>query len=82
MVFLGKKEGGRDGKIKRSKRTKLVVLADGKGVPPGILTEFASLHVLTLMERILDKIVLPNKHPECIVYNHAVGSDKLRDAFE
>jgi transposase len=59
-----------------------MVVADGEGVPLGVLAESATPHEVTLIEQTLDEIVLPDKQPERIVYDRAADSDKLRDAFE
>ena len=42
------------GKAKRGKGTKLMVLADGKGTPLGILVEAATPSEVRLLERTLD----------------------------
>ena len=81
-IFPGKKGGKQVGKTKRGKGTKLMVVADGEGVPLGILTDSASPHEVTLIEKTIDEIVLPGKQPERLIYDRAADSDKLRDAFQ
>lgn len=44
------------GTIKRGEGTKLMVLADGAGAPPGICMEKASLTEITLLERTLNAV--------------------------
>lgn len=52
----GEKRGQCMGTIKRGEGTKLMVLADGAGAPPGICMEKASLTEITLLERTLNAV--------------------------
>ena len=58
-----------------------MVVADGEGVPLGILTESASRHEVTLIEETLDAVVVPPERLTCLVYDKAGDSDRLRDAM-
>ena len=57
-----------------------MVVADGEGVPLGVLTESASRHEVTLVEKALDEAVA-SERLECLVYDKAGDSDRLRDAM-
>src|SRR5215210_2333491 len=76
-VFLGKKRGLCVGKTKRGKGTKIMVLADGRGLPLGAEIASASPHEVTLIEPLLAKRVLRNK-PRRLIYDLAADSDPLR----
>ena len=52
------------GKTKRGKGTKLMVLADGKGTPLGILVEAASPSEVKLLERTLDSVRVKRRRGE------------------
>jgi transposase len=52
------------GKTKRGKGTKLMVLADGKGTPLGILVEAASPSEVKLLERTLDSVKMKRRRGE------------------
>ena len=52
------------GKTKRGKGTKLMVLADGKGTPLGILVEAATPSEVKLLERTLDSVKVKKRRGE------------------
>lgn len=52
------------GKTKRGKGSKLMVLADGKGPPLGILVEAASPAQVKLLERTLDSVKVKRRRGE------------------
>ena len=88
-VLPGKKGGEHVGKTKRGKGTKLMVVADGEGVPLGVLTESASRHEVKLIEKTVDEINVPPtdrrrrpRKPKRLVYDKAGDSDQLRDRME
>jgi transposase len=76
-VFLGEKRGLCVGKTKRGKGTKIMVLADGRGLPLGAEIASASPHEVTLIEPLLAQRVLPTK-PHRLIYDLAADSDPLR----
>jgi transposase len=85
-VHPGEKRGSRIGKTKRGKGTKLVVVADGEGVPLGLRVASASPHECTLLEGTLDDVKVPRRDrrrkPRRVVrliYDRAADSDPLRD---
>lgn len=85
-VFACKKRGACVGKTKRGKGTKLMVVADGKGVPLGVQIESASPHEATLIESTLEQVAVPRggrgrprKNPDRLIYDKAGDSDPLRD---
>ncbi len=55
-VCVGKKRGDAVGKTKRGKGTKLMVVADGQGIPVGISLHSASPAEVTLVEETLDTV--------------------------
>jgi len=63
-VRCGEKRGDCVGKTKRGKGTKLMVLADGKGTPLGILVETASPAEVKLLARTLDSVKVKRRHGE------------------
>ncbi len=88
-VLPGQKRGEHVGKTKRGKGTKLMVVADGEGVPLGVLTESASRHEVTLIEKTLDEAVVRpldrrrrTRKPQRWVYDKAGDSDKWRERME
>jgi transposase len=88
-VFPGKKGGACVGKTKRGKGTKLMVVADGKGVPLGVQLASASPHEVTLIEPTLERIAVPRKgrgrprkNPKRLIYDKAADSDALRDRLQ
>lgn len=80
-VCLGKKEGECVGKTKRGKGTKIMVLADGKGLPLAGEIASASPHEVTLIESLLDERILP-KSPRRLIYDAAADSDPLRNRLK
>jgi transposase len=84
LLRPGEKRGACVGKTKRGKGTKWMVVVDGKGVPLGVHLDSASPHESTLIEKMLDRIVLKDKNgrprmPRRIVYDLAGDSDPLRE---
>jgi transposase len=84
-VFPGKKGGACVGKTKRGKGTKLMVVADGKGVPLGVQLASASPNEVTLIEPTLETVAVPRsgrgrprKNPKRLIYDKAADSDPLR----
>jgi transposase len=84
-VCLGKKRGSCVGATKRGKGTKLMVVADGQGVPLGIELASASPHEVTLIEPLLRRIRVPRagrgrpkQNPPRLIYDRAADSDPLR----
>jgi transposase len=84
-VHPGQKRGARIGKTKRGKGTKLVVVADGEGVPLGLRVESASPHECQLVEATLDEVRVPRKDRRRsprqvtrLIYDRAADSDPLR----
>jgi len=81
---VGKKRGLAVGKTKRGKGTKWMVLADGKGIPLGVLLASASPHEVTLAEATLAQVKVPRprgrprQRPERIIADKAYDSDPLR----
>ena len=85
-VHPGQKRGSRIGKTKRGKGTKLVVVADGEGVPLGLRVESASPHECTLIEATLDNVSVPRRDRRRsprkvtrLIYDRAADSDPLRN---
>jgi len=83
-LLSGEKGGSAVGKTKRGKGTKCMVLADGKGIPLGVLLASASPHEVTLAEATLQKVRVPRHRgrprmrPERIIADRAYDSDPLR----
>jgi transposase len=84
-VFPGKKGGACVGKTKRGKGTKLIVVADGKGVPLGVYLASATPNEVTLIETTLEQVAVPRKgrgrprkNPPRLIYDKAADSDPLR----
>lgn len=84
--LLSSEKGGLAvGKTKRGKGTKCMVLADGKGIPLGVLLASASPHEVTLAEPTLQKVRVPRRQrgrprmrPQRIIADRAYDSDPLR----
>jgi transposase len=76
-LFLGEKRGLCVGKTKRGKGSKIMVLADGRGLPLGAEIASASPHEVTLIEPLLERRILPTK-PRRLIYDAAADSDPLR----
>lgn len=79
-----KKRGLAVGKTKRGKGTKWMVVADGQGIPLGVLLETATRHEAPLAEATLDQVKVPRprgrprqRAPRVIV-DKAYDSDPLR----
>ncbi len=74
----GKKGGECVGKTKRGKGTKVMVLADARGLPLSIDVASASQGEVNLIEPLLDRAAtryVPNK----LIYDKAADCDPLRD---
>ena len=67
------------GPTKRGKGTKLLVVADGQGVPLGVHLASASPAEVTLIEATLDVSLLPQGQPVRLIADRAYDSDPLRD---
>jgi transposase len=76
-IFLGEKRGPCVGKTKRGKGSKIMVLADGHGLPLGAEIASASPHEVKLIEPLIDQRILPTK-PRRLIYDLAADSDPLR----
>ena len=81
----GKKGGSKVGKTKRGKGSKLMVVADGQGLPLGVLTASASPAEVTLIEETLKQAAVPvpsgKRDPaklQPLIYDRAADSDPLR----
>ena len=74
----GKKGGKCVGKTKRGKGTKLVVVADGEGVPLALTVHSASPSETKMIEPTLDRLP-EGRRPERLVPDRAFDSDKFRD---
>lgn len=73
------------GKTKRGKGSKLMVAADGEGIPLAVDLTSASPHEVTLIEALLQQIRVPRvgpghprTKPERLIYDKAADSDALR----
>ena len=84
-VFSGPKRGSAVGKTKRGKGTKAVVLADGQGIPLGVLLASATPHEVTLAEAALATVRVPRRargrprvRPQRIIADRGYDSDPLR----
>ena len=73
------------GKTKRGKGTKLMVVADGKGIPLGVHIASATPNEVTLIETTLEQVAIPRKgrgrprkNPKRLIYDKAADSDPLR----
>jgi transposase len=83
---LARKNGGADvGKTRRGKGTKLMVVADGRGVPLGVRIAQASPAEVTLIESTLEQVAVPRSgprlpptKPRSLIYDKAADSDALR----
>lgn len=81
----GEKGGAKVGKTKRGKGSKLMVVADGQGLPLGVLTASASPAEVTLIEETLKQAAVPvpsERHDPAklqpLIYDRAADSDPLR----
>ena len=74
----GKKRGLNVGKTKRGKDTKLVVVADGQGVPLACRTSSASPAEVTLAEDVLGEVAV-GEEPTPVIADRAYDSDRLRE---
>ena len=83
--FPPQKRGESVGKTKREKETKLMVVADGQGIPLGIELTGTTPHESTLIEKTLDTIRVtclgrgrPRKRFPRLIYDRAADSQPLR----
>jgi len=88
-VFARKKRGSEVGKTKRGKGTKLMVVADGQGIPLGVLIASATPNEVILIESTLEKIRVPRpgrgrprKRFPRLIYDRAADSDPLRQRLK
>jgi transposase len=77
-ILACKKRGELVGKTKRGKGTKIMVLADGHGIPLGATIASASPHEVTLIEHLLNGRVI-RRRPQRLIYDLAADSDPLRE---
>lgn len=70
------KRGGKVGKIKRGKGTKIMVIADSSGFPLAVRTDSASPHEVTLVQAALDQTLTLGR-PRRIVGDRTYDSDPL-----
>ena len=61
--FPAKQKGAGVGPTKRGKRSKCLVLVDGKGVPFGSYTDSASPAEITLLVKVIGEIRVPKRTP-------------------
>lgn len=66
------KRGSKVGKTKRSKETKIMAVADSRGLPVGLCIESASPHEVKLVSSTLAEIAIPD------VPQNIVGEKCLR----
>jgi hypothetical protein len=72
------KKGGEDvGKTRRGKGTKIMVLADGGGLPLAINIAAANHAEVNLIEPLIDS-ALTSAVPRRLIYDRAADSDRLR----
>jgi transposase len=76
-ICPGEKRGKLVGKTKKGKGTKIMVLADGSGLPVAATIASATPAEVTLIEPLLETRVI-NRRPQRIVYDRAADSDPLR----
>jgi transposase len=77
-ILACKKRGELVGKTKRGKGTKIMVLADGHGIPLGATIASATPHEVTLIEPLLKERVM-DRLPQRLIYDLAADSDPLRE---
>ncbi|RMD65536.1 IS5 family transposase [Candidatus Parcubacteria bacterium] len=84
-VHSSKKRGPKVGKTKRGKGSKLMVVADGKGIPMGVSLHSASPHEITLAEETLENVSVPRKgpgrsrkNPDRLIADKAYDSEPFR----
>lgn len=78
-VRPGKKRGPEVGPTKRGKGTKLMVVADGQGLPLGEHVSSASPAEVTLAERTIQQVGSRKKRLRRLVADRAYDSDSLRE---
>jgi len=76
----GGKKGGRVGKTKRGKGTKLMAFSDGSCVPLALHAESASPHEVTLVEATLASAFLTER-PKRLIGEKAYDSDPLDETL-
>lgn len=83
-TFSSAKKWFRGRKDQTRKGAKLMVVADGAGVPLGVQLASASPHEVTLIESSLEKVSVPRrrgrprKKPDRLIYDRAADCDALR----
>jgi transposase len=77
----GQKRGAAVGKTKRGKGTKLMVLANGAGAPPGVLVEAASPAEVKLLEPTLENFDQAELHgqPERLIADKGYDGNAARE---
>ena len=75
-VHHREKGGGKVGKTKRGKGTKLMAVADGAGLPLAVYTENASPHEVTLVRKTLTERFVDDA-PQRLIGDKAYDSDPL-----
>jgi hypothetical protein len=74
--FAPAKKGGKIGKTKRGKGTKIMAVADRNGLPVSICAESATPHEVTLAMPTLLQMVVPDA-PQNLIGDNAYDSDRL-----
>ena len=84
-TFSPEKRSAGIGKTKRGKGTKLMVVADGRGVPLGVRIALAAPAEVTLIESTLEQVAVPRSgpgrpraKPRRLIYDKAADSNALR----
>jgi len=76
---LGKKRGPKVGKTKRGKGSKVMVVADGKGIPLGVSLASASPHEVKVIDKTIEQL---GKKPERLIGDKAYDSDEFREELK
>ena len=77
-LCFGKKRGDAVGKTKRGKGTKLMVVADGQGIPVGVSLHSASPAEVTLVEETLKTVQVNGTQLTRLIADKAYDSAPLR----
>jgi transposase len=84
-VLARKKRGADIGTTKRGEGTKLMVVADGRGIPLGVRIAPSSPAEVTFIESTLEQVAVPRSNPgrprtklRRLIYDTAADSDALR----
>ena len=86
-TFVQAKGGGdKVGKTKRGKGTKLVIIAERKGIPLSVHIDSASVSEMKLVEPTLEQVSVgkgtsgaPRKNPDCLIGDKGYDSNKIRE---